>query len=181
MLDTFIKSKGNAKTLIHNNNKNYYGELNWDADYDGNKANISLDLDENGEKEHIEMKMDNDQLAELLNIPSENNTLDKRLYNDFLSRRSPPSRKYRIIELPKKKHVHFNNNALDNIYTHISSPNSQEQIIFPLTVVNKTRRQHHKKKPKSHITYRVYRKKRPYTRTLKHSPSSSGRISKRSF
>jgi len=50
MLDTFIKNKGTTKTIIHNNNKNYYNEVNWDADYDGEKANISLDIDENGKK-----------------------------------------------------------------------------------------------------------------------------------
>jgi hypothetical protein len=112
--------------------------------------------------------------------------LDKRLYNDFLSRRSP-SREYRIIELPKKKQIHFSNDSsLENIYTHISSPNSQEEILFPLTIVNnKTHKRRHKKRPKSHITYKVYKKKRPYTKTfktiktIKYKPSS--RVTRRSI
>ena len=180
MLDTFIKNKGITKTIIHNNNKNYYNEVQWDADYDGENANLSLDIDENGNKEHLQMKVNNEQLIELLNIPSENITLDKRLYNDFLSKR--PKKEYKIIELPKsilhnnlpfpkdsyqinKKRVHFKNeNEMtddNNYYTHISSPSSQEELLFPL-VVNETKTRKHKnhkhKNPKSHITYKVYRK-----------------------
>ena len=194
MLDTFIKNKGTTKTIIHNNNKNYYNEVNWDADYDGEKANISLDIDENGKKGHIEMKMNNDELAELLNVPSENSTLDKRLYRDFLSKRSRRDHKMIEIEIPKNyddnvpksilyrhprakdslineknnKRVHFQNEKplslenemAENIYTHISSPAAQEEIMFPL-IVNETKtRKHsrHHRRPKSHVTYKIYRK-----------------------
>jgi hypothetical protein len=195
MLNTFIKTKGATKTLIHNNNKNYINELNWDADYDGENANISLDIDENGTKGHLNMKMNNDELAELLNIPSETSMLDERLYNDFLSNR--PNNEYKIIEiddLPKstihnnnklhllkdsfekhKKKVRFENeNAMaENIYTHISSPEPGEEIIFPL-VVNETKTRKHKshKKPKSHITYKVYRKNKYSTNSHRTHPSS---------
>jgi hypothetical protein len=78
-----IKNKGATKTFIHKNGKNKVSKINWDADYDGENANLSLDMDENGKKGHIEMKINNDELAELLNIPSENNMLDKRLYKDL--------------------------------------------------------------------------------------------------
>jgi len=182
MLNTFIKTKGITKTLIHNNNKNYVNELNWDADYDGENANISLDINENGTKEHLNMKINNDKLAELLNIPSENTMLDERLYNDFLSNR--PNNEYKIIEieeLPKstiynnnkfhllkdsfekhKKKVHFENEKQtgENIYTHISSPEPQEELLFPL-VINETKTRKHRghKKPKSHVTYKIHKKK----------------------
>jgi hypothetical protein len=53
MLDTFIKNRGTTKTIIHNKNNhqqvNKVNELNWDADYDGKKANISLDFNNDGE------------------------------------------------------------------------------------------------------------------------------------
>ena len=182
MLDTFIKNKGISKTIIHNNNKNYYNEINWDADYDGEKVNLSLDIDDNGAKGHMEMKMNNDELAELLNIPSENNTLDKRLYNDFLSKRSKKVNNMIAIEMPKdsnsyksilykyptakdsltyeknKKKVHFDlekqsqleNEIEDDIYTHISSPTPQEDILFPLIIDEpKTRKHRRHKKSKS--------------------------------
>ena len=194
MLNTFIKTKGVTKTIIHNNNKNYINELNWDADYDGEKANISLDIDENGTKGHLNMKMNNDELAELLNIPSESTMLDKRLYNDFF--RNTPNNEYKIIEieeLPKstinnkfhllkdsfekhKKKVRFvNDNAMDeDIYTHISSPEPEEELLFPL-VINETKTRKHRghKKPKSHITYKVYRKNKLSTNSHRSHPSSS--------
>lgn len=194
MLNTFIKTKGVTKTIIHNNNKNYINELNWDADYDGEKANISLDIDENGTKGYLNMKMNNDELAELLNIPSESTMLDKRLYNDFF--RNSPNNEYKIIEieeLPKstinnkfhllkdsfekhKKKVHFvNDNAMDeDIYTHISSPEPEEELLFPL-VINETKTRKHRghKKPKSHITYKVYRKNKLSTNSHRSHPSSS--------
>jgi len=173
MLNTFIKSKGITKTIIHNNNKNYSNEMNWDADYDGEKANISLNIDANGKKEHMEIKMNSDELAEILNIPSDNTLLDKRLYNDFLSKR--PKKEYKIIELPKdsyekyKKMVHFSddnvihdiNDVNDNdIYTHISSPEPREQIILPLVIKDSKRRKRNRshKKVRSHDTYKIYRK-----------------------
>jgi hypothetical protein len=103
MLDTFIKNKGITKTIIHNKNKNYYNEIEWNADYDGENANLSLNVDDNGVKEHMNMKMNNNELAELLNIPSEKNMLDQRLYSDFLSRR--PNIEYKIIEIPKEYNI----------------------------------------------------------------------------
>ena len=60
MQDIYIKNSGITKTLIHsnNNNKNEINEIKWDADYDGNVANISLDFNNNG-MIHYDMKFDN--------------------------------------------------------------------------------------------------------------------------
>jgi hypothetical protein len=187
MLDTFIKNKGTSKTIIHKNNKNYYSEMNWDADYDGEKANISLDIDDNGSKGHMDLNMTGDELAEILTIPSVNKTLDKRLYSDFLSKR--PSIEERIIRVSMKpvpilvnklhsvkhkKKVHFEENKLQNKlehaletildkpdmeqkYTHISSPAQNEELLFPLTLSRNDSTRRHKN-PKTHNTYKIYRK-----------------------
>jgi hypothetical protein len=228
MLDTFIKNKGITKTIIHNNNKNYYNEVNWDADYDGEKANISLDIDENGKKEHVEMKMNNDELAELLNIPSENSMLDKRLYRDFLSKHS--MRDHNMIEIEMPKHYHDNipksilyrhpkakdsliyeknnkrvrfqheepnsleNEMAENIYTHISSPEPQEELLIPLVINDtKTRKQRYNKRPKTHVTYKVYRKNKhsssipsprisqPHRKTLRRYHKHNNHRSRRTF
>ena len=205
MLNTFIKTKGITKTLIHNNNKNYINELNWDADYDGEKANISLDFDENGTKGRLNMKMNNEQLAELLNIPSENKMLDERLYNDFLSKR--PNNEYKIIEieeLPKstfynnnnkfhllkdsfekhKKKVHFKNDneMAEDIYTHISSPVPEEETIFPLVIRDtRTRKHRSHKKPKSHVTYKIYRKNKSFTNSHRSHPFSHTQLSRKTI
>jgi hypothetical protein len=229
MLDTFIKNKGITKTIIHNNNKNYYNEVNWDADYDGEKANISLDIDENGKKEHVEMKMNNDELAELLNIPSENSMLDKRLYRDFLSKRSMRDHNIIEIEIPKhydgniipksilyrhpkakdsliyeknNKRVHFQNEEpislenemAENIYTHISSPEPQEELLIPLVINDtKTRKQRHRRRPKTPTTCKVYRKNKhfssipssrisqPHKKTLRRRQTHHSHHSRRTF
>jgi len=214
MLSTFIKNKGISKTIIHKNNKNYYNEMNWDADYDGEKANISLDIDDNGSKGHVEMKINNDELSEILNIPTVNKTIDKRLYSDFLTRTPKHIEDDKIIQIyikPKpilhdnnfnlvkhKKKVRFDDSdselvdSIENLidpslseqkYTHISSPVSQEEIVFPLNVVSKRTRKHRHRKPKTHFTYKVYRRNKssPLKSSKKKSSKSHHNYSRRTF
>ena len=72
MLNTFIKNRGTTKTIIHDNhhnrNKNNVSEINWDADYDGKVANVSLELNSNGKTGHYDVKLNNKDLAKILNI-----------------------------------------------------------------------------------------------------------------
>ena len=77
MLNTYIKNKGHTKTIIHNNNKNRVNELDWDAEYDGNNANILLTTTNNGKKKKIGIQLDNNDLANLLNISSINMPLNR--------------------------------------------------------------------------------------------------------
>jgi hypothetical protein len=83
MLDTYIKNRGMSKTIVHKNNRNIINKTNWDADYDGNVANISLDLSKNGRNKHLDFKFTNNDLANLLSIPSVNQPIHKRLKMDF--------------------------------------------------------------------------------------------------
>ena len=83
MLDTYIKNRGSTKTIIHDNNQNNINQINWDADYDGQNANISLDLTNNGKSGHYDIKLNNNDLAKMLNIDSINLPIDKRLKKDF--------------------------------------------------------------------------------------------------
>jgi len=83
MLNTYIKNRGTTKTIIHNNNHNAVNQLEWDADYDGNVANISVDLINNGKVGHYDVKLDNDDLAKILNVNSVKTPIHKRLKNDF--------------------------------------------------------------------------------------------------
>lgn len=83
MLDTYIKNRGATKTIIHNNNRNAVNEINWDADYDGNVANIAFDINDNGKAQHYDISLDNQNLADILNIPSVKGSLHKRLSTDF--------------------------------------------------------------------------------------------------
>ena len=83
MLNTYIKNRGSTKTIIHNNNHNAINQLEWDADYHGNVANILVDLVNNGKVGHYDVKLDNDDLAKILNVNSVKTPIHKRLKNDF--------------------------------------------------------------------------------------------------
>ena len=48
MLNTYIKNRGITQMLVRNNNTNKFNEINWDADYDGDRAKIKINLNENG-------------------------------------------------------------------------------------------------------------------------------------
>ena len=193
MLDTFIKNKGISKTIIHNNNKNYYNEIDWDADYDGEVAKISLNINDNGINEHFNAQMNNDEMAELFNIPSIATAIDKRLYNDFLGKRPKKFDDHNMILIykqpkpkPIKKVVKFIEpneivDSLENImipqkdkYTHISSPFPEENLLFPLQIKpNKTRHStHHNRR---HKKYKTSRKK--HTNSTHHNKTSSHRKS----
>jgi len=85
MSGTYIKNKGITKTVIRKNGKSKVNKINWEADYNGDVANISLDIDDDGTKEHYVTKLTSDDLDHLLNIPSVNEPLEERLANDFLA------------------------------------------------------------------------------------------------
>lgn len=165
MLNTFVKNQGITKTIIHNNNENYYNEIDWDADYDGEVAKVSFNINDNGIKEHYHAKMNNDELAEILNIPSISAPIDKRLYNDFLGKKPKRVDQHNMVLIYKKpkkirKQVTFMDSIdsmdsansfdpskiidtlelmkpkQDDKYTHISSPIPDESLIYPLQLYN---------------------------------------------
>jgi hypothetical protein len=80
-MKTNIINTGSTTTTINNTKVN---EINWDAKYDGNEADINLEIYKNGkEKENISLKLSNEELMHLLNKPSINQPVDQRLINDF--------------------------------------------------------------------------------------------------
>ena len=139
MLDTFIKNRGTTKTILHNNNQNDVSQINWDADYDGDIANVSLDFNTNGERGHYDIQLDNNDLAEILNIPTVNSPIDKRLANDFRRRQPTMNRPY-IIEIEDIQNEPVAHVAPEIIeprnpfYTHVSSPLPNEELLIPLTI-----------------------------------------------
>jgi hypothetical protein len=179
MLNTFIKNRGSTKTIIHNNHKNRnnnaVSEINWDADYDGEVANVSVDLNSNGKTGHYDVKLNNKDLAKILNISSVNKPIDKRLKNDFKNTHFNPN--MNVIYLDDFIDDSPSLNGLAARYnptvslgdddsedpisivqqnpqnTHISSPLTDEELLVPLTVKTPSkhgRRQHYK-------TQRVYK------------------------
>lgn len=184
MLDTYIKNRGSTKTIIHNNHHNNVKEMKWDADYDGDIANVSFDLKNNGKAKHYNIKLDNSDLAKIFNIDSVNLPIDQRLKRDFKKMRMERQPSIYDIYLEdlqpqvmEEQPLLLNNETdimsfIDDdlmktskpVYSHISSP--EEELLIPLTIDKDseksyvlTPRRHHVK-PRTHKTYRVYKHKK---------------------
>jgi hypothetical protein len=85
-MSSYIENYGFTKTSIMNNNKKIDNEVKWEGNYDGKLANINIDINDNGKKEFVSMQLTNNDLLDLLSLPQVEVPLEKRLYNDFLSR-----------------------------------------------------------------------------------------------
>lgn len=153
MLNTYVKNKGTTQMLVRNNNSNKFNEINWDADYDGEIAHISIDSISNGDKNHYNIQLDNEDLANLLNIPTVNMPIDKRLKIDL----ERPNRNIYRIELPSTS------STIEDLFTsngNLSSPKSNEELIIPITIDSKSSSRRGDKKRKTHKTYKVYKKRK---------------------
>ena len=138
MLNTYIKNQGITKTIIHDNNRNHVNQINWDADYDGNIANISVNTNTNGKRNHFDVSLDNQDLANILNIQSVDMPIDKRLKMDFQEPYYRAESYYKpepyFIEIPKSKKNKYLEEFIDR---RISSPLNGEELIIPLTIDRK--------------------------------------------
>jgi hypothetical protein len=185
MLNTYIKNRGLTQTLVHTNNRNHFNETNWDADYDGDIANISVTSNMDGNKNTYNVTLNNEDLANILNVPSVSMPIDKRLQMDFAQ---PHLNDPRIlqIEIPelnapanfnKQPYLNTPNSFINGISksanlesdihnSFLSSPLSNEELIVPITIDEKTldkytltpHRRHRRKK--THKTYKVYKKQK---------------------
>jgi hypothetical protein len=164
MLNTYIKNRGITQTLVNNNNQPQFNQINWDADYDGQIANISVTSAIDGNKKHYDIKLDNEDLANMLNIPSINTPIDKRLQMDFEEsfRQQPKNLQIELpeIEVPEIKTPEFygikpyymtetkppsqNKETIQELLqsirpnSHLSSPSPNEELIVPISIDDKT-------------------------------------------
>jgi hypothetical protein len=83
MLNAYIRNNGLTQTLIKKNNRNHINQISWDADYNGDIANILVNTNENGKKDHYAFSLNNSDLEKLLNVSSVDAPLDSRLREDF--------------------------------------------------------------------------------------------------
>lgn len=205
MLNTYIKNRGLTQTLVHNNGNNRFNQIDWDADYDGNIANISVTSNTDGNKKHFDVSLDNQDLASILNVPSINMPLDKRLHNDFITPtfRHDPSVYHIELHTPEfqpKKPSYMveepitssdSKSDLQELIrsskptSYLSSPLPNEELIVPITIDEKTLdkysltpRKRHKHK-KTHKTYKVYKK--PKSAPNSKSKSKTSRNKSKSF
>lgn len=202
MLNTYIKNRGLTQTIIHDNNQNKFNQTNWDADYDGNIANISVTSNTDGNQKHFNTSLDNHDLATLLNVPSVGMPIDKRLQMDFKHptfRHDPNIIKIELPDvntpqlMPLKPQYHDESDIQDfssvedliepsKNYSYLSSPLPNEELIVPISISEKamTPRRHHKHK-KTHKTYRVYKKNKSLSKQKpKPKPKSKSKSSRSS-
>jgi hypothetical protein len=184
MLNTYIKNRGLTQTLVRNNNKNQINQINWDADYDGNTANISITSNADGNTKHFDVQLDNQDLASILNVPSISIPIDKRLKMDFVTSIFKQDPNIIKLELPDnttyEKPLYHHEEIMPEKYSknisYLSSPLPNEELIVPITINEKTidkytltPKRHHKQKKthKTHKTYKIYKKPKTALKTSK--------------
>lgn len=181
MLNTYIKNRGITKTIIHDNGNKHSKQIYWDADYDGDRANISVNTDTDGKRDHFDISLSNEDLANILNVESINMPLEKRLEYDF--REPSYSKEPYYIELPAPEIEARKPRTVEELLSkHISSPLSNEELIVPLTIDQKSADKYtltpetRHRRLKTHVSHKAYKKHKSHTK----SKSKSRRNSKSS-
>jgi hypothetical protein len=149
-MDAYIQNKGIMKTLVHNQGHNSISKVGWNANYDGNLANISLGINHDGKIDQYQIQLDNEDLEQLLSVPSVNRPLDQRLTHDFdfdFAKKKEPI----FITFEKPRNMTRSKRSSEKKYTHLSSPRTREQLIIPLAVKKKT------PKRRTRRSYRIYK------------------------
>ena len=183
----FMHESGMNQTYLNINGKPKLKNVNWNADYDGEVAQISLNSNDNGRAKKYKFMLNNDDLVKMLNINASDMTIDKRLHNDF---KNIPMLDDRIIELPN--YTPYENT---NIMKNLLKPQLQEEdlqnleLYLPVMVKKRktlrnsilkkrqtknSRRSLRKSssaKPKSHKIYKIYKNSKSIG-YLKHKKSS---------
>ena len=166
MLNTYIQNRGQTQTILHHNRRSRVNEIKWDANYDGETANISVSSNTDGVKQHYDFKLDNQDLETMLNIPSVDIPLHNRLQRDFVDSAFRYEPVVYHIELPRRDYTQGHKVASKpgTKDSYLSSPLPNEELILPLKIDEKGRKKHslthrrHRLQKKSHRTYRAYKK-----------------------
>lgn len=163
MLNHYVKNRGISQTLVHTNGKNSFQQVNWDTEYDGDKANISVVANIDGNEDKMNIHLTSEDLDTLLNVPSVDMPLDQRLLTDFGSSSSEPlslpmsmyqiefprenrnrrhTSSHRIQKSSRSKHTtprtHTNHKSVSlhspSISNYLSSPKSTEELLVPIEI-----------------------------------------------
>ena len=188
--NTYIKNIGSTQTIIGNNCGNHVEEINWDADYDGDKAKILVKTNSNGRENLYHYTLDNGDLANMLNVDSVNIPIHMRLKKDFKKPVNPF--RYRI-EMPNSELAHRNSpsyssdssllSSVDSMSplsdnNFLSSPSSNQEFIVPVTL-DQAPYERYTFTPKrrnltlkTHKTHRVFKRAKSSRRHRKRTRSS---------
>ena len=202
MLDSYIKNRGTTKTLTYHDNHSNVNQVNWDADYDGKVANISVDIENNGRQKHYDVRLDNEDLANILNVPSINAPLERRLKRDAKLRtfyhnpnmyrieidnlRSPPpllQAPHLMQKAPQIVNLNEINNTNKSIESllesirkpppRISSPLPNEEYIVPLTINSKPMEKYTLTPKRRHRKIKTHKTHKAYKKIKSHSKTTS--------
>jgi len=185
----YIKNVGSTQTMLGRcGNESNFEQMDWGADYDGNKAEIMIKTNSNGKKHNYHLTLDNDDLASMLNIENVCMPLHQRLQSDFkqpLFRHDPSL--YRI-ELPIRSAPYMNDSFSSSSSTpmlewmspsssspFLSSPASDEEFIIPVTLNPTTEdnfSSNKKRRKRTHKTHRVFRRAKSSTSSRRSSRQS---------
>lgn len=78
-----VFSRGMSKVMTQHNGEQHSDEINWDTDYDGEKALVSLNINKDGKKMHQNLQLSNADIMKMFTMPSVNKPLENRLLQDF--------------------------------------------------------------------------------------------------
>jgi len=150
MNNIHIKNRGSTQTYLQNGKKcecnpkqnNKYNQIDWDIDYDGQRANIDMNITNNQDTKHLDFQLTNDDLADILNIPSFSMPLEERLTKDFqISDKdqsipidmmtNPMSMQYAVEPVPMSMPM-YNPVPMSMQHALLPKTNSFESLIIPL-------------------------------------------------
>ena len=170
MDNTLVLNSGSTQSVLIKNGTAKTNGVKWNANYNGDIANVDLKLNDNGREKQFKVEMTNDELenlADMLAIPRPvDKPIHNRLLDDFdenkmFSNMESPM----IIELDNikpytqhKPHKPHKPHKTSNFLTHISSPTSFEDLkIMPF---NQHLNKHKSSKRKRPRTYRIIKVKK---------------------
>jgi hypothetical protein len=84
MSSIYMKSQGQQYSSTMNNGEEKVNSVNWDADYDGDKAVVNVDSDIDGEKKREKKVLTNKDLDAMFKIPAVDESIADRITADFL-------------------------------------------------------------------------------------------------
>jgi hypothetical protein len=174
MDNTLVLNSGSTQSVLIKNGRAKTNGVQWNAKYNGDIANVDLKLNDNGREKQFKVEMTNDELENLADMIAIPRPVDKPLHNRLLedfdennmfsNMKSPM-----VIELdnikPYTQHnTHKIHKPRSNFLTHISSPNSFEDLkIMPFNGHLNKHKSSKRKRPKTYRIIKVKKHKRPKT------------------
>ena len=101
-----VVNVGYSETFVKDNNRQYFNEMEWEGNYDGERAKLNINMNDNGKKEHVQLDLNNKEIMNMLKYPSVNKPIDERLSEDYLGTTSNSNhKKSKRKSIRKKKSI----------------------------------------------------------------------------